>query len=121
MRFGKITEVAQTPSLARRQKIEAGAAALLRPGSSGRYSSRQRLHEVLANRGFQGVVLEGNWGVQIRLKDSFHLRIHLALIVLSIQLLSPESDGDHLFCLFFRREGQDLQKSRLLVQDRQYL
>src|ERR1700691_5833380 len=101
-------------------EIEAGAAVLLRPVLQAYASGRQGFHEVLANRGFHAVVLEGDRGGQIWLEDPFHLRIHFALIALCIPLLGPESDGDHLFGLGLREQGQDFQKSRLLFQDRQY-
>ena len=70
---------------------------------------------MLAKRGFYIVVLEGDRSGQIGSQDFFHPGIHLALIALCVLLLRPESDGDHLFRLALRHEGQDLQKPRLLL------
>ena len=75
---------------------------LLRPVLQAYASGRQGFHEVLANRRFHVVVLEGDGGGQIGLEDPFHLRIHFPLIALCIPLLGPESDGDHLFGLGLR-------------------
>ena len=110
MRSGR--EVGRPQALWHRKKQKPEQLCCSGPVVQAYASGRQGFHEVLANRGFHVVVLECDGVGQIGLEDPFHLRIHFALIALCVPLLGPESDGDHLFGLGLREQGQELGKLR---------
>jgi hypothetical protein len=78
----------------------------------------ERLNEVPADCGFQGVVSHMDRRGQIGLQEVENFGVELPVIALGIRLRGPKADGDH-FLLFhsFREKGQNLQEAGLLLED----